>query len=97
MTENCKIGRRKEINAIVDISAYINKTYSEHYAKNKKTQTSDVIEDLGHGEGFYIGNMIKYASRLGKKKGVSRKSDLLKLIHYAILLYCMDQEDKKGS
>ena len=94
MTENCKIGRRKEINAIVDISAYINKTYSEHYAKNKKTQTSDVIEDLGHGEGFYIGNMIKYASRLGRKEGASRKSDLLKLIHYAILLYCMDKTNK---
>jgi|TARA_R110002020_G_scaffold158028_1_gene341060 hypothetical protein len=94
MTKSCSIGRRKEIKAIVDISAYIDKTYSQHYVKDKQIQLSDVIEDLGHGEGFYIGNLIKYASRLGRKEGASRKSDLLKLIHYAILLYCMDKTNK---
>tara|TARA_R110002012_G_scaffold250092_3_gene427734 strand:- start:743 stop:1009 length:267 start_codon:yes stop_codon:yes gene_type:complete len=84
----------KEQKALTQVAEYIEATYTKHYAKDKKFQVSEVIEDLGHGEGFYTGNIIKYASRLGKKKGASRKSDLQKLIHYAILLYGMDKTHK---
>ena len=39
----------------------------------------------GHGEGFCIGNIVKYALRYGKKEGRNRK-DLLKILHYGIML-----------
>ena len=40
--------------------------------------------DSGHGDGFCIGNIIKYAQRYGKKDGYNRK-DLLKVLHYGIM------------
>ena len=43
-----------------------------------------MILDAGHGEGFCIGNIMKYAMRYGKKQGKNSK-DLLKIIHYAII------------
>jgi len=84
-----------EKEALLEIEAYIKGTYGQHYAKDKKFQTTEIIFDLGHGAGFCVGNIIKYASRLGKKKGASRKSDLQKLIHYAILMYGMEITKKE--
>ena len=69
---------------------YINKTYGEHYGKGK-VQPTDLIIDSGHGEGFCIGNIIKYASRYGKKGGKNRL-DILKIIHYAVILYSIENE-----
>ena len=72
-----------------EIRQYIESTYDQHYARNK-LQTFEAIVDCGHGEGFTIGNILKYASRYGAKDGYNRK-DLLKVIHYAILaLYVHD-------
>ena len=71
---------------------YINSTYDEHYSKNK-FQATEFIIDAGHGEGFCIGNIMKYAQRYGKKDGKNRK-DLLKVIHYAIIaLHINDIDD----
>ena len=67
---------------------YIDKTYKEHYAG--KTQVTEFISDSGHGEGFCVGNIIKYASRFGKKAG-KNKLDILKIIHYAVILYSIDE------
>jgi len=67
-----------------EIEAYIDGTYGEHYSQNK-FQATEFIIDSGHGEGFTIGNVIKYAQRYGKKGGRNRK-DLLKVIHYAIMM-----------
>ena len=66
-----------------EVLDYIHKTYDQHYAQNK-IQASEVIIDSGHGEGFFIGNILKYAQRYGKKDG-HNKSDLLKILHYGIL------------
>lgn len=66
-----------------ELVEYINKTYSQHYSQNK-FQATEFIMDLGHGEGFCIGNILKYAQRYGKKEGKNR-NDLLKVIHYAIM------------
>ena len=66
-----------------EISNYINKTYSQHYSQGKY-QATDTIIDAGWGEGFCLGNIIKYCKRYGKKDGKS-KADLLKIIHYAII------------
>ena len=69
--------------ALVELKEYINSTYDEHYSKNK-FQATEFIIDGGHGEGFCIGNIMKYAQRYGKKGGKNR-SDLLKVIHYGII------------
>lgn len=61
---------------------YVKATYSSHYGD--KVQAQDLIISSGHAEGFYIGNIIKYASRYGKKNGYN-KDDLMKVLHYAIL------------
>ena len=74
-----------------ELIAYINSTYDEHYSENK-FQATEFIMDGGHGEGFCLGNILKYAQRYGKKDGYNRK-DLLKVLHYAIMaLYVHDEE-----
>ena len=72
-----------EGNLIAEIQNYIDGTYGEHYSTNKY-QATEFIIDGGHGEGFCIGNVMKYAQRYGKKDGYNRK-DLMKIIHYAII------------
>ena len=72
-----------ENKALVELEKYINSTYDEHYSKNK-FQATEFIIDGGHGEGFCIGNIMKYAQRYGKKNGKDR-SDLLKVIHNGII------------
>ena len=58
-------------------------TYSQHYSKNK-IQTTEFVFDAGHGEGFCMGNIIKYAQRYGKKDGFNR-ADIFKILHYALM------------
>ena len=72
-----------ENKALVELEKYINSTYDEHYSKNK-FQATEFIIDSGHGEGFCIGNIMKYVQRYGKKNGKDRR-DLLKVIHYGII------------
>ena len=68
---------------IKEIKKHIDKIYQGQYNKNK-FQATEFIIDSGHGEGFCIGNILKYAQRYGKKNGKNR-ADLLKVIHYAII------------
>ena len=78
--------------ALMELEEYINSTYDEHYSKNKY-QATEFIIDGGHGEGFCIGNILKYAQRYGKKNGKDRR-DLLKVIHYGIIaLHVNDMEN----
>ena len=77
---------------IQELQAYIDGTYGEHYASDKY-QATDVIIDSGHGMGFCMGNIIKYAMRYGKKNGHDQ-TDLLKIIHYAIM--AIHLEDTKN-
>jgi len=70
-----------------EIESYLKSTYSGHYVSDEqKIQTLDLIESIGDAEAFCRSNAIKYLSRFGKKDGKNRK-DILKVIHYAILLY----------
>ena len=81
-----------EGDTLAELKEYINSSYDEHYSKNK-FQATEFIIDAGHGEGFCIGNIMKYAQRYGKKDGKNRK-DLLKVIHYAIIaLHINDIDD----
>ena len=72
-----------EDKTLKEIKKYIDSTYDAHYSKSK-FQATEFILDSGHGEGFCIGNILKYVQRYGKKNGKDKK-DLLKVIHYAII------------
>ena len=79
-----------------DIKTYIDKTYDSHYANGVKRQATEIIIDQGHGTGFCMGNILKYAQRYGKKEG-KNKNDLLKVIHYAIIQLSQDHYNTSGS
>jgi len=75
-----------------EFAQYIDKTYDQHYSLNKY-QSTEFIIDSGHGEGFCIGNILKYAQRYGKKNGKNR-ADILKVLHYALfMLHVHDKQE----
>jgi|TARA_B100001939_G_C16928147_1_gene612703 hypothetical protein len=74
------------------LKQYVENTYKEHYA-HSKYQATDMIIDAGHGEGFCMGNIMKYAMRYGKKNGKSEK-DLLKIMHYALIALYLNNEEQ---
>lgn len=82
-----------ETRILEEIDDYIHETYKKHYAEGKY-QATDMIIDAGYGEGFCIGNIMKYAMRFGKKNGKSNQ-DLMKIVHYAIIaLYVNSKEEQ---
>jgi len=84
-----------EDKSLEELAAYIDSTYDAHYSKDK-FQATEFIIDGGHGEGFCIGNIMKYAQRYGKKDGKNRR-DLLKVIHYGIIaLYINEMEESEN-
>ena len=72
-----------EKETLEELEKNIKETYNQHYAKSK-FQATEFIIDGGHGEGFCIGNILKYAQRYGKKNGRD-KNDLMKVLHYGII------------
>jgi len=64
------------------------------YYTTFETEAKDVIEELGHGEGFYIGNIIKYLYRLGRK-GNNKLQDLYKARQYMdFLIQLLESEEE---
>ena len=74
----------KEEEVLNWVRNHIIQTYDKHYSQ-EKIQSTEFIFDAGHGEGFCIGNIIKYAQRYGKKNG-HNPDDLQKINHYAIMV-----------
>ena len=76
---------------IEEFQDYIDSTYNSHYSKDK-FQATEFIIDGGHGTGFCIGNVLKYAQRYGKKgTDDDARKDLMKVLHYALIqLYVHD-------
>lgn len=90
---NYKFNEAKLIN---EFKEYVDATYGQHYAKDK-FQATEFIVDGGHGIGFCLGNVMKYAQRYGKKgtRDDARK-DLLKVLHYALIgLYVHDTDEQE--
>ena len=84
-----------EDKSLEELATYIDSTYDAHYSKDK-FQATEFIIDGGHGEGFCIGNIMKYAQRYGKKDGKNRR-DLLKVIHYGIIaLHINEMEESEN-
>ena len=76
-----------------DIEEYVSGTYQGHYTGNshefRKVQTIDLMASKDLASGFCQANILKYGSRYGNKDGRNQK-DLLKVIHYAMLLLHFD-------
>ena len=83
----------REDEIINEIKEYIESTYDQHYSTTEDGfQVMDMIKQLGIDKNFCQANAIKYLCRYGKKNGHNRK-DLLKAIHYIVLL--MSGEDQE--
>ena len=82
MIDNVKYNEKQ---ILEDLSKYVLATYSEHYVGKEGIQTLDVWESLDMAEQMCQGTAIKYLMRFGKKDGKNKK-DLLKALHYTILL-----------
>jgi len=76
-----------------DIEDYVTSTYGSHYCGHndayKDIQTIDLMAAKDLAPGFCQANILKYGSRYGDKDG-RNKRDLLKVIHYAMLLLHFD-------
>ena len=75
-----------------EMQEYIDSTYNAHYAQSNY-QSTEIIEDMGHGMGFALGNVIKYCQRYGKKDGFNR-DDLKKVIHYGIIALAIHDREQ---
>ena len=83
-----------------DIEEYVSSTYNGHYTGTehefRNVQTIDLMAARDIASGFCQANILKYASRYGSKEGRNKK-DLLKVIHYAMLLLHFDGHYGKPS
>ena len=81
----------KEI--LKDIEEYVSRTYQGHYTgkshEYRNVQTLDLMAAKELASGFCQANILKYGSRYGNKDGKNTK-DLMKVIHYAMLLLHFD-------
>jgi len=83
-----------EGNSLKELRDYINATYDGHYSTDKY-QATDMIIDAGHGEGFCMGNIMKYAKRYGRKNGKDR-TDLMKILHYAVIMLHINEQESEN-
>ncbi len=76
---------------ITELKEYVDATYEAHYSGD--VQPTELIISGGNSRGFCVGNIIKYAHRYGKKNGPNRQ-DILKILHYAIILLHSHDNEK---
>ena len=83
-----------------DIEEYVSSTYRGHYTGDtheyRNVQTLDLMAARSVASGFCQANILKYGSRYGSKDGKNKK-DLMKVIHYAMLLLHFDDHYGKPS
>jgi hypothetical protein len=76
-----------------DVEDYVTSTYHGHYCGDSDgyadIQTIDLMAAKKLAAGFCQANILKYGSRYGDKDG-RNKRDLMKVIHYAMLLLHFD-------
>lgn len=84
--------KKNENKLCQEFETYVYSTYDQHYNTDDGIQAIDVWEALGSLETTSRDNCIKYLMRYGKKGGKNR-SDLLKAMHFILLMiYCLDKE-----
>jgi hypothetical protein len=84
----------KEDKIINEIKSYVESTYTQHYSTTDEGfQVQDILRHLDINKDFCQANAIKYLCRYGKKNGYNR-NDLLKAVHYIILLISEEPNDE---
>ena len=84
----------KEI--LQEIIEYIESTYNQHYSTDGKgLQAMDIFRHLDTDKDFCQSNAIKYLIRYGKKEGRNEK-DLIKAIHYIVLLISSERKEQNN-
>ena len=94
MTENKNhLWKYNEDKILKDVENYVTTTYHGHYCGDSDgyadIQTIDLMAAKKLATGFCQANILKYGSRYGDKEG-RNKRDLMKVIHYAMLLLHFD-------
>ena len=95
MTEQAKnhLWKYNEDKILKEVENYVTGTYHGHYCGDQDgyadIQTIDLMAAKKLAAGFGQANILKYGSRYGDKDG-RNKRDLLKVIHYAMLLLHFD-------
>ena len=95
MTEQAKnhLWKYNEDKILKEVENYVTGTYHGHYCGDQDgyadIQTIDLMAAKKLATGFCQANILKYGSRYGDKDG-RNKRDLLKVIHYAMLLLHFD-------
>jgi hypothetical protein len=95
MTEQTKnhLWKYNEDKILKEVEDYVTGTYHGHYCGDQDgyadIQTIDLMAAKKLAAGFCQANILKYGSRYGDKDG-RNKRDLLKVIHYAMLLLHFD-------
>jgi hypothetical protein len=85
-----KYNEKKILQEIIE---YIESTYSQHYSTDGKgLQAMDIFRNMDTDKDFCQSNAIKYLIRYGKKQGRNEK-DLIKAIHYIVLLISSERKD----
>ncbi len=80
---------------IRDFKAYIDKTYGQHYMTEEQgIECFDVWVALGDSLPTFRNTAIKYLWRYGKKHG-SNKDDLMKVLHYTLMMLYVDHYKDK--
>jgi hypothetical protein len=95
VTEQTKnhLWKYNEDKILKEVEDYVTGTYHGHYCGDQDgyadIQTIDLMAAKKLAAGFCQANILKYGSRYGDKDG-RNKRDLLKVIHYAMLLLHFD-------
>ena len=92
-TSKNHLWKYNEEQILKDIQDYVISTYGSHYCgqnqEYKDIQTIDLMAAKDLAQDFCQANILKYGSRYGDKDGRSKR-DLMKVIHYAMLLLHFD-------
>jgi len=92
--KNPSAQKYQEDKGIAALKNYVTSTYQGHYTnENSDVQTLDLIHSVGDAESFCRSNALKYLSRYDKKG--SAKQDILKAMHYCLLLYYFSGNTKE--
>ena len=78
-----------------DLFEYLLSTYGEHYKDDDtKIECFDAWIALGDSGPTFRNTALKYLWRYGRKDGHNKK-DLMKTLHYVIMLLCVDHYKPK--
>ena len=82
------------VKALEDVKEHIERFRQQnYYASLGGTEVIDLLRTEQLLEGFCIGNVLKYVTRLGKKD-VEKNPDIMKAFHYLVILLILEDPER---